>query len=146
MQQRSTNNKLSDLLYLIDNAYVDSIDMDSITDVSMATLVTQLDPHSAYIPAKDIEAVNEQLEGSFSGIGVQFNLQNDTIYIVDVISGGPSEKAGILPDDRIISVDDSAFVGKNINNEKVMKTLRGKKGNDRKIGHRAQKCTKNSLF
>jgi len=134
LQQRSTNNKLSDLLYLIDNAYVDSIDMDSITDVSMATLVTQLDPHSAYIPAKDIEAVNEQLEGSFSGIGVQFNLQNDTIYIVDVISGGPSEKAGILPDDRIISVDDSAFVGKNINNEKVMKTLRGKKGTTVKLG------------
>lgn len=134
MPVHSQNDKITDLLYLMNNAYVDSIAMDSITDAAMTTLVNQLDPHSAFIPASDLTAVNEQLEGSFSGIGVQFNIQNDTIYIVDVISGGPSEKAGILPDDRIISVDDSAFVGKTINNEKVMKTLRGEKGSSVKLG------------
>lgn len=143
--QQTGNNKLSELLYLIDQAYVDTIDIDSLTDIAVTTLVSQLDPHSSYIPAKDLAAVNEQLEGSFSGIGVQFNIQNDTIFIVDVISGGPSEKAGILPDDRIISVNDSNFVGKTINNEKVVKTLRGIKGTTVKLGI-ARRTTAETLY
>ena len=90
-------------------------------------------PHSAYIPAKDLESVNEELEGSFSGIGIQFNILNDTINVVSVIPGGPSEKVGILAGDRIVAVDDSAYVGKEITNEGVMKHLKGPKGSTVKL-------------
>lgn len=131
---RGTDNKISDMLRLIDEVYVDSVSVDSITETILPLIVKQLDPHSAYIPAADLAAVNEQLEGSFSGIGVQFSLQNDTIYVVDVISGGPSEHAGLIDGDRIVEVDDTAFVGKNINNEKVMKKLRGPKGTQVRLG------------
>jgi carboxyl-terminal processing protease len=91
----------------------------------MIDLIAKLDPHSVYIPAKDLEVVNSELEGSFTGIGVQFNIQNDTVMIISVISGGPSEKVGLLAGDRIITVNDSAFTGKSITNERVMKKLRG---------------------
>ena len=119
----SSDNKISEMLRLIDDVYVDSVVSDSISEAILPLIVKQLDPHSAYIPAADLEAVNEQLEGSFSGIGVQFSLQNDTVYVVDVISGGPSERAGLLDGDRIVEVNDTAFVGNQINNEKVMKKL-----------------------
>ncbi len=130
----SSNNKISVAVDLINNNYVDTINMEQIVEDLMPTVLKQLDPHSSYIPAKDLAAVNEDLEGSFSGIGVQFNIQEDTVYIVDVISGSPSEKAGVLPGDRIVSVEDSIFVGKGINNEKVFNRLRGKKGSKIKIG------------
>jgi carboxyl-terminal processing protease len=115
-------------------AYVDDIDVDSITEDVMTDIVKHLDPHSAYIPKKDLELVNSELAGSFSGIGVQFSIQNDTIGIVAVIAGGPSEGIGILAGDKIVEVNDTAFVGKNINNEKVMHTLRGEKGTKVKLG------------
>lgn len=127
-------NKLSELVNLIDAAYVDTVDMDSIVETIMPDVIEQLDPHSSYIPAKDLQAVNEELDGSFSGIGVQFNIQSDTIYVVDVISGGPSERAGMLPGDRIITVNDTSFVGKDVNIEKVFRKLRGKKGTTVKLG------------
>lgn len=130
----SSDNKISEMLRLIDDVYVDSVVSDSISEAILPLIVKQLDPHSAYIPAADLEAVNEQLEGSFSGIGVQFSLQNDTVYVVDVISGGPSERAGLLDGDRIVEVNDTAFVGNQINNEKVMKKLRGPKGSKVRLG------------
>ena len=130
----SRRNNINTLLHVIEQQYVDSINSKELTDKAMTNLLKELDPHSAYIPAEDLESVNEELEGSFSGIGIQFNLLNDTINIVDVISGGPSERCGILPGDRIITVDDSLFVGKVINNEKVMKSLRGPKGSKVKLG------------
>ena len=102
----------------------------------MVDLIAKLDPHSVYIPASDLENVNSELEGSFSGIGVQFNIQNDTITIVSVISGGPSEKVGLLAGDRIVEVNDTAFTGKNVTNEKVMKKLRGKADTKVKLGVR----------
>ena len=126
--------KVDRLLYLMQNAYVDSLDIDSLTDEVMSELVEKLDPHSAYIPKKDLELVNSELAGSFSGIGVQFTIQQDTVRIVAVIAGGPSEGVGVLAGDTLISVDDSAFVGKKINNEKVMRTLRGEKGTRVKLG------------
>ena len=85
---RGSSGKVGELLSLIDGQYVDEVPIDSLTDEVMAELVAKLDPHSVYIPAKDLEAVNSELEGSFSGIGVQFNIQNDTVMIVSVISGG----------------------------------------------------------
>ena len=133
------SSKVSDLLSLIDGQYVDSVDLDSITDEFMSDIVSKLDPHSVYIPAKDLEAVNSELEGSFSGIGVQFNIQSDTVMIVSVISGGPSEKVGLMAGDRIVKVNDTAFVGKDVvSNEKVMRKLRGPKGTEVKLGVRRQ--------
>ena len=126
--------KVDRLLQLMDQAYVDSINMDSITDEVMTELVQKLDPHSAYIPKEDLEMVNSELAGSFSGIGVQFTIQQDTVRIVAVIAGGPSEGIGVLAGDKLVLVDDSCFTGKKMNNEKVMKTLRGEKGTQVKLG------------
>jgi carboxyl-terminal processing protease len=94
----------------------------------------ELDPHSSYIPAKDLQAVNDELSASFSGIGIQFTIQQDTIHISDVISGGPSEKVGLMPGDRIVEIDDSAFVGKIVTNTESMKRLKGPKGSQVKLG------------
>ena len=126
--------KVDRLLQLMESAYVDSINMDSITDEAMTDLVKKLDPHSAYIPKEDLEMVNSELAGSFSGIGVQFTIQQDTVRIVAVIAGGPSEGVGVLAGDKLIMVDDSLFVGKKINYEKVMRTLRGEKATKVKLG------------
>ncbi len=126
--------KVDRLLQLMSQAYVDSLNIDSITDEVMSEMVQKLDPHSAYIPKEDLEMVNSELAGSFSGIGVQFTIQQDTVRIVAVIAGGPSEGVGVLAGDKLITVDDSLFVGKKINNEKVMRTLRGEKGTHVKIG------------
>lgn len=130
----AASNKVTELLNIIDRAYVDTIDIAQVNEAVIITALNQLDPHSSYIPKEDLEAANEQLEGSFSGIGVQFNIQEDTIYIVDVISGGPSERAGLLPGDRITEVNDTLFVGKEINNEKVFKKLRGPKDSKVRLG------------
>lgn len=136
---RGSSGKVGELLSLIDGQYVDEVPIDSLTDEVMAEIVAKLDPHSVYIPAKDLEAVNSELEGSFSGIGVQFNIQNDTVMIVSVISGGPSEKVGLMAGDRLIKVNDTAFVGQGvISNEKVMRKLRGPKGTEVKLGIKRQ--------
>lgn len=128
------DSKIDQLLQLMQSAYVDELNMDSITDEVMEEIVKKLDPHSSYIPKKDLELVNSELSSSFSGIGVQFSIQNDTISIVSVISGGPSEGMGVLAGDKIVEVNDSNFTGKGINNEKVMHTLRGPKGTKVTIG------------
>ena len=130
------SNKITDLLSRIDAEYVDTVDVSKMTEELMTDVASKLDPHSVYIPASDLADVNSELEGSFSGIGVQFNIQNDTVMIVSVISGGPSEKVGLLAGDRIVKVNDSVFVGKKITNEKVMKKLRGKAGTKVKLGIR----------
>ena len=115
------------LVYLFDllrDRYVDTLDLQNLVEDAIPTIVEELDPHSSYISREDMTAVTEQLEGSFSGVGIQFNIQQDTVMVIQVISGGPSEKVGILPGDRIVTVDDSLFVGKKINNDVVLKTLR----------------------
>lgn len=129
-----STSKVDQLIQLMETAYVDSLDVDSITDEVMSELVLKLDPHSSYIPKEDLEMISSELAGSFSGIGIQFTIQQDTIHIVAVISGAPSEKVGVLAGDKIITVDDSLFVGKKINNEKVMRSLRGEKGTKVKLG------------
>jgi len=131
-----SHSKVSDLLSIIDAQYVDTVNVSEMTEEMMADLVSKLDPHSVYIPAADLADVNSELEGSFSGIGVQFNIQNDSVMIVAVLSGGPSEKVGLLAGDRIVQVNDSSFVGKKVTNEKVMKKLRGKAGTIVKLGVR----------
>lgn len=126
--------KVDELLQIINTNYVDTLNLDEMTENVMQDIIAKLDPHSVYIPAEDISLANSELEGSFSGIGVQFNIQNDTVMIISVISGGPSEAAGLMPGDRIVEVNDTTFVGKSINNEKVMKKLRGPEGTKVKLG------------
>ncbi|MDX9748255.1 MAG: S41 family peptidase [Paludibacter sp.] len=132
----NSSNKIDQLLNLINTNYVDSVELNELTEEMAIDLIAKLDPHSVYIPAKDLEIVNDELEGSFSGIGVQFNIQNDTIMVISVISGGPSERAGLLAGDRIVQVDDSVFTGKTVTNEKVLRTLRGKDKTKVKLGIR----------
>ncbi|HJV77650.1 MAG TPA: S41 family peptidase [Paludibacter sp.] len=131
-----SHNKVDELLSIIKSQYVDTMDMKAMNEELMTDVASKLDPHSVYIPAADLANVNSELEGSFSGIGVQFNIQNDTVMIVAIVSGGPSEKVGLLAGDRIVQVDDSVFVGKKINNEKVMRKLKGKAGTKVKLGIR----------
>lgn len=126
--------KVDQLMLLLHEAYVDPINVDSVTETVMQEFVKSLDPHSAYITKEDLDMVNSELSASFSGIGVQFSIQNDTIQIVSVITGGPSEGIGILAGDKIVMVNDSAFVGKTITNERVMHSLRGEKGTKVKLG------------
>lgn len=130
--------KLTYLFDLLQDRYVDTLNLQKLVEAAIPSIIEELDPHSAYIPAADLQSVNEQLEGSFSGIGVQFNIQQDTVMVIQVVSGGPSEKLGIMPGDRIVTVNDSAFTGPQINNDKVLKTLRGPKGTKVTLGIRRQ--------
>lgn len=130
----TSSNKLNALLHIIDEQYVDTVSMFNLVEEAMPQILAELDPHSSYIPAKDLEAVNSDLKGSFSGIGVQFTIQDDTIHINSVIQGGPSEKVGLLAGDRIVEVDDSSFVGKIVTNSEAMRRLKGEKGSKIKLG------------
>ena len=130
----TSSNKLNALLHIIDEQYVDTVSMFNLVEEAMPQILAELAPHSSYIPAKDLEAVNSDLKGSFSGIGVQFTIQDDTIHINSVIQGGPSEKVGLLAGDRIVEVDDSSFVGKIVTNSEAMRRLKGEKGSKVKLG------------
>ena len=129
-----TSNKLNGLLRIINDQYVDTVNMIDLVEDVMPQVLGELDPHSSYIPAKDLQAVNDELKGSFSGIGIQFSIEQDTIHISNVIPGGPSEKVGLMPGDRIVEIDDSAFVGKIVTNHESMKRLKGPKGSEVKLG------------
>ena len=130
-----SDNKLNEVLSLVNGLYVENIDMDTLIEKSIPKVLTELDPHSVYIPKEEVESSNAELESSFSGIGIRFTIQEDTINISDIIRGGPSELVGLLPGDRIIKVNDTLFVGKDIcTNEKAMKKLKGPKGTFVKLG------------
>lgn len=120
--------KLIRTLEIIDNFYVDTIKMDDLVEKTIIQLLKNLDPHSSYIPKSKTREMNEPLEGSFEGIGISFNILNDTIYVISPISGGPSEKVGILPGDRIVKIDGKNVAGIGITNEDVISSLRGPKG------------------
>jgi len=120
--------KLMEILKLIESDYVDSINTDSLLEENFSQLISLLDPHSAYIPAKDLTTVNEELAGSFSGVGVSFQILNDTVHVIEIVSGGPAEKVGLMAGDCILKADTVDLTGKNATNENVFKNLRGKKG------------------
>lgn len=126
--------KFDAIVDLIQNAYVDSISTDSLVEKTIPLMLKNLDPHTTYIPAKELVGVEEEMRGNFGGIGVQFSIQNDTVMVVDVISGGPSSKLGILPGDRIVTVNDTLLAGKGLKNEKVLSKLRGEKGTKVNVG------------
>ena len=130
----SSSNKLNALLRVIDDQYVDTVNMTDLVEKAMPQILAELDPHSTYIPAQKLEEVNSELEGSFSGIGIQFTIQEDTIHVNSVIPGGPSEKVGLMAGDRIVMVNDSLFAGKGLTNEKAMRNLKGPKGSQVKLG------------
>lgn len=130
----ASSNKLNALLRIIDDQYVDTVNMADLIEEAMPQILGELDPHSSYIAAKDMEEMTADLRGSFSGIGIQFTIQQDTIHINNVIAGGPSEKVGLMAGDRIVEVDDSAFVGKIVTNNEAMKKLKGPKGSEVKLG------------
>lgn len=133
-----SSNKLNSILRIIDDQYVDTVDMADLVEKAMPQILAELDPHSIYIPAQNLEEVNSELEGSFSGIGIQFTIQDDTIHVNSVIPGGPSEKVGLMAGDRIVKVNDSLFVGKQVTNEKAMRTLKGPKDSEVKLSIKRQ--------
>ncbi len=120
--------KFSTILYLIDNFYTDTVNLDKVTEDAIIAALRELDPHSAYFSKKDVEKANEPLVGSFEGIGVTFQLIRDTITVIGPTPGGPSEKVGIMAGDKFIKIDGEEAFGKKVDNEYVQKHLRGKKG------------------
>ena len=130
----SGSNRLSNLLHIIDDQYVDKVNIDSLVNNAIPLILAELDPHSVYISAKDAQAANDDLKGSFIGIGVEFTIRQDTIHVQNVISNGPAERAGVLAGDKIISVDGKPFVGKIVTNEEAMHRLKGPKDTKVKIG------------
>ena len=125
--------KLNTILNLIGEEYVDTVNIGELVEQSIPQILANLDPHTTYIPAKDLQDVNNELEGSFGGIGISFMVLNDTTTVVEVIAGGPSEKVGIMAGDRIIKVDGVDFVGKKISDDSVRATLRGAIGSTVKL-------------
>lgn len=138
--------KLSLIMDMIGSDYVDAVDADSLIEKTIPALLANLDPHSVYIPASDLTAVNEDLDGSFSGVGISFTLQNDTVVVVEVISGGPAEKVGLMAGDRIVSIDGEPFVGSKITDESVRSNLRGPKGSTVTVGIKRNSSRKELSF
>jgi carboxyl-terminal processing protease len=127
-------NKINSILEIIDKQYVDTVNMNQLIEKTAYNLINELDPHSVLIPAEDLQMVNEPIEGSFSGIGISFNLISDTILVITVFPGGPAEKAGILPYDRIITINDTLYAGKKNPDNQIQKTIRGLKNTKVKLG------------
>ncbi len=130
---KPSGSKIDNIIRLIDKKYVDTVDVYTLEDETIRDLMSRLDPHSTYIPVKDIQAVLEPLEGNFEGVGIEFYLLNDTIYVVSAISGGPSDMLGIRSGDKIIRIEDELVAGVNIKNSDVVKKLRGKSGTEVKV-------------
>ncbi len=130
----SGSNKLSNLLFTLDDQYVDSVDMDGLVEKAIPLILGELDPHSVYISASDVEMSNDDLRGSFSGVGIEFIIRNDTLRVQNVIKGGPSDQAGLLAGDKIVTVDDSTFTGPQLTNEVAMHSLKGPQGTEVKLG------------
>lgn len=130
----SGSNRLNNLLHIINDQYVDSVNIDNLVEKAIPQILRELDPHSVYISAKDVQTANDDLKGSFSGVGIEFTIRKDTIHIENVIKDGPAENAGLLSGDKIVSIDGKPFVGKIVTNEEAMHRLKGPKGTTVKIG------------
>ena len=120
----SGSSRLSNLLHIIDDQYVDSVNIDELVEKAMPEILAELDPHSVYISAKDVQMATDDLKGSFSGVGIEFTIREDTIHIQNVIKDGPADKAGILAGDKIVSIDNRPFVGKSVTTEEAMHRLK----------------------
>ena len=130
----SGSNRLTNLLHIIDDQYVDKVNIDSLVNNAIPLILSELDPHSVYISAKEAQATNDELKGSFTGIGVEFTIRQDTIHIQNVIKNGPAERAGLLAGDKVVSVDGKPFVGSIVTNQEAMHRLKGPKNTKVKVG------------
>ncbi len=126
--------KFKEILTFVQRDYVDEVDTDDLVETAINRMLEKLDPHSVYIPTKDLELAKSQLEGEFEGIGIEFNIIKDTIYVVAPLSGGPSEEVGLVSGDKIVKVDNEVVAGVGVDNRKVFELLRGKKGTEVKVG------------
>ncbi len=138
--------KLNAILNLIAQDYVDTTNLHDLIELSIPEILSNLDPHTSYFSADELKAATDDLNGSFSGIGISFVMMNDTIGVVEVIPGGPSEKVGIMPGDKIILIDDSVATGPKMSSGEVMKRLRGDKGTKVKLGIKRQNTSKTLTF
>ncbi len=130
----TSSNKLTDLLHLVDDQYVDSIDITQVVEKALPKILKELDPHSTYISAKDVEGAMQELKGSFQGIGVQFSIQSDTVCILKILESGPAQKVGLRAGDRIVTINDSLYVGEVVTNDETMKRLKGPADTEVKLG------------
>ena len=130
----SGSNRLSNLLHIIDDQYVDTVNIDSLVEKAFPQILAELDPHSVYISAKDVETANDDLKGSFSGVGIEFVIRKDTVHVQNVIKGGPADRAGLLAGDKIVSIDGQPFVGKMVTNAEAMHRLKGPKDTKVTVG------------
>ena len=130
----SSSNKLNNLLHIIDDQYVDTVNVNDLVEKAMPQILAELDPHSVYISAKDVQTANDDLRGSFSGVGIEFTIRQDTLHVQQVINNGPAERAGVIAGDKIITVDDKPFTGKTLTNEEAMHRLKGPKDTKVKLG------------
>lgn len=130
---RVRNDKINSILNIIESDYVDTVNRNELVEAAIPAILKKLDPHSVYIPAKDLQRANEPLQGNFDGIGISFNMLTDTILVISTIPGGPSEKVGLQAGDKIIYVNDSLVAGKQLSDEKVMGMLKGPRGTVVKI-------------
>jgi len=130
---RSKSDKLSNIINIIESDYVDSVSRNDMEETAIPAILKKLDPHSIYLPAKELKKANEPLQGNFDGIGITFNLLTDTILVIGTVPGGPSEKAGVLAGDKIIYVNDSLVAGKGITDEGAMGMLKGPRGTTVKL-------------
>lgn len=130
----SGSNRLNNLLHIIDDQYVDNVNIDSLVDKAIPQILSDLDPHSVYITAKDMQAANDELKGSFSGVGIEFNIRQDTLHVQNVIKNAPAERAGLLAGDKVVTIDGKPFVGKIVTNDEAMRRLKGPKDTKVRIG------------
>jgi len=130
----SSSNKLNNLLHIIDDQYVDTVNTEELVEKAVPQILAELDPHSVYIPAKDVQMANDDLRGSFSGVGIEFTIRQDTLHVQQVINNGPAERAGVIAGDKIVTVDGEPFTGKKLTNEVAMHRLKGPKDTKVKIG------------
>ncbi len=130
----TSSNKLNNLLRIIDAQYVDTVDINNLVEKAMPQILAELDPHSIYISAQDMQIADDELKSSFSGIGVEFTIREDTLHVQQVISNGPAERAGMLAGDKIVTVDGKPFTGKTLTNEEAMHQLKGPKDTKVKLG------------
>jgi carboxyl-terminal processing protease len=130
----SSSNKLNNLLHIIDDQYVDTVNVNDLVEKAVPQILSELDPHSVYISAKDVQTATDDLKGSFSGVGIEFTIRQDTLHVQQVIGNGPAERAGVIAGDKIVVVDDKPFTGKTLTNEEAMHRLKGPKDTKVKLG------------
>ena len=130
----SGSNRLQNLLQIIDDQYVDTVNLNDLVEKAIPGILAELDPHSVYFSAKDVATANDDLKGSFSGVGIEFTIRQDTIHVQNVVKNGPAERAGIVAGDKIVSIDGKPFVGKIVTDDEAKRRLKGPKDTKVKLG------------